>query len=101
MSKKGVVQVGQRYGRLVTLRPTEHRYRKSVVWECQCDCGNITEVSAVFLKGGHKKSCGCKYHNRQLVKNGVVYSVEEISKLAGISPSVVYYHIAMVRLLMI
>lgn len=30
---------GQRFGRLVAIRPTEERWRTSVVWECRCDCG--------------------------------------------------------------
>ena len=29
------------------------------VWECKCDCGNMTYVLATNLKKGNTKSCGC------------------------------------------
>ena len=29
------------------------------LWECLCDCGNITYASSNHLKSGHTKSCGC------------------------------------------
>lgn len=50
---------GQRFGRLTALEPTEKRMRTSVVWRCQCDCGNIAEVNASSLRSGGTKSCGC------------------------------------------
>ena len=50
---------GQRFGRLSVLRPTEERVRKSVVWECRCDCGNTAYVTSKNLKSGITKSCGC------------------------------------------
>ena len=31
----------------------------SIIWKCQCDCGNITTAAATDLKSGHKRSCGC------------------------------------------
>ena len=51
--------VGNRYGNLTVMRKTEKRINKTVVWECQCDCGNICEVSTRPLKSGNRKSCGC------------------------------------------
>lgn len=50
---------GERYGRLVAIRPTEQRGGNSVMWECQCDCGNTLLVRATGLKSGHTTSCGC------------------------------------------
>lgn len=29
------------------------------IWECVCECGNITQVAATKLKSGSTKSCGC------------------------------------------
>lgn len=29
------------------------------IWECQCECGNITTSDTYSLRTGHKKSCGC------------------------------------------
>ena len=50
---------GERFGNLVAVRPTSERKSGSVVWECQCDCGNTTLASAQNLRRGDKKSCGC------------------------------------------
>lgn len=30
-----------------------------MIWNCSCDCGNITTAKTSDLKSGHKKSCGC------------------------------------------
>ena len=50
---------GQRYGRLVAIRPLEERKRGYIVWECNCDCGNNTHVISSHLKNGNTCSCGC------------------------------------------
>ena len=50
---------GQRFGRLVVLRPTDKRHNNMVVWECQCDCGRLTEATTHALMSGDKRSCGC------------------------------------------
>lgn len=44
---------GQRFGKLVALRPTEKG------WLCRCDCGNETDVKAYYLRHGDTQSCGC------------------------------------------
>lgn len=53
----------QRFGNLVALKPTNERRHGSIVWECQCDCGNIHYASTELLLAGHCKSCGC-IHSR-------------------------------------
>lgn len=51
---------GEKYGLLTPIRPTERRLSGSIVWECLCDCGNITYVSVDSLRGQHPvRSCGC------------------------------------------
>ena len=51
---------GQRFGKLVVLSPTEKRMDNgSIVWRCQCDCGNTAEASARRLTRGKARSCGC------------------------------------------
>lgn len=51
---------GEKYGFLTPIRPTEQRLSGSVVWECLCDCGNITYVSVDNLRGQRSvRSCGC------------------------------------------
>ena len=48
----------QKFGSLTALRPTEQRVNGKVVWECQCDCGNIHYVHSANLKNGAVQSCG-------------------------------------------
>ena len=50
---------GQKFNKLLALKPTDQRKGGCVVWECQCDCGNICYVSSRSLKSGNTKSCGC------------------------------------------
>ena len=50
---------GQRFGKLIALNPTEERSGSSVIWFCQCDCGNQCKVSSVALTQGQTISCGC------------------------------------------
>ncbi len=51
---------GRRFGRLTALSPTDKRDSKgSVVWLCQCDCGNTCEVTHDKLTRGNTTSCGC------------------------------------------
>ena len=60
---------GQRFGRLVAQYPSK-RYDKSgsVVWHCQCDCGNEVDVPYNTLVYTNQKSCGCqkKEHDQKL-----------------------------------
>lgn len=53
--------VGQRFGRLVVVSPTDISlgYSKEIVWECTCDCGNTAHVPTGRLQHGTTKSCGC------------------------------------------
>lgn len=48
----------QRFGKLIAL---EYKYtqNKKAFWLCECDCGNISIISASNLQSGHTKSCGC------------------------------------------
>lgn len=51
---------GQRFGRLVAIKPTNKRSKHGLVlWECQCDCGNTHLVNTNLLGRGHTTSCGC------------------------------------------
>lgn len=50
---------GKRFGKLVVLRKTDGRKRRSILWECRCDCGNICLKPANELNAGTAKSCGC------------------------------------------
>lgn len=50
---------GKRFGKLVAIKPTEKRRDRSVVWECECDCGNRFYTTAKSLLNGGSTSCGC------------------------------------------
>lgn len=52
---------GQRFGRLVAIRPTGEIRGTSAVWACRCDCGNEVDVTLASLKRKKQptRSCGC------------------------------------------
>ena len=50
---------GQRFGRLIVLRQNGIDKHHNYLWECKCDCGEITYASGTSLRRGHKRSCGC------------------------------------------
>jgi hypothetical protein len=49
---------GQRFGRWTVLEQGRNK-GGSVCWLCQCDCGEIKEVSGHVLRSGESRSCGC------------------------------------------
>ena len=59
--------LGKRFGKLLVLRSFSEKDKegcKKLV--CQCDCGNLTVVTAKNLKSGNTKSCGCMRHDISL-----------------------------------
>lgn len=48
---------GQTFGRLRVIAKAPRTYQ--TMWQCLCDCGTHTIVSAVNLKTNHTQSCGC------------------------------------------
>ena len=52
--------IGQRFGKLTVIKATKERRHNSVVWECLCDCGNITYATTEGLRVGDNVSCGCR-----------------------------------------
>lgn len=53
-----IVKPGDRYGRL-TLETKIKPAKGRSYWRCRCDCGGAKEVTAVALRRGHVRSCGC------------------------------------------
>lgn len=73
------IRNNERYGRLVVLRFVDKDKHGHYVYECKCDCGNITTVRGSNLVMGRTQSCGCgmsrlvcgeKHHNW---KGGISY----------------------------
>jgi len=62
---------GQRFGRLTVLYDTGERKNGSVVWHCQCDCGNESDVGSDKLVSAHTTSCGCYQRQRAAEVNTV------------------------------
>ena len=42
--------LNQKIGKLLVIEETNKRQNKSIVWKCQCDCGNIEEFSTKELR---------------------------------------------------
>lgn len=57
---------GQRYGRLVVLRPVGISYT-NVIWRCVCDCGKEVDVRSQELTSG-QQSCGCYAREQSKVR---------------------------------
>ena len=56
---------GKRFGLLTVLHSTDRRSANgSIIWMCQCDCGNLTEVSLGNLTREHTLSCGCRHQSK-------------------------------------
>lgn len=63
---------GHIFGRLTVIQETNLRRRSSVIWECECICGDRTIVPAAALKNGSTKSCGCFRDATQFVKHTTI-----------------------------
>lgn len=85
-NKQKALDISQdKYGMLQPLEPTEQRTKQgSIIWKCQCDCGNITYVSVDALRGQHPiRSCGCLHRSfgeqeieHLLKENAICYKKE-------------------------
>ena len=64
---------GQRYGKLVVIDFKEIKNHRAM-WNCKCDCGNLTIACIDSLTSGDKKSCGC-IHKEQLLKRNIKHNL--------------------------
>ena len=53
------VKIGDRFGRLKVLSLNGRGSRGDILWDCLCECGNISVVASSSLTRGHTNSCGC------------------------------------------
>lgn len=77
---------GKVFGKLTAIKKTDKRSgnkNQYSLWECNCECGNITYTEAYKLTRGTKRSCGCLEgtgrprnfkHNREIVLWRRLYS---------------------------
>ncbi len=82
---------GRQFGRLTVLEFTGRSNKhKQPLWKCQCNCGNLLDVSRNSLVRGNTKSCGCsrimtpekalKYSKPDSALNGVIHSYRKNAK---------------------
>ena len=72
----------KKFGWLTALEPTKMRRSSSVVWKCQCDCGNICFVAANKLTTGRTQSCGCIGRSRGERKISDILKILKIKFIA-------------------
>ena len=72
---------GKKFGKLTALEPTDKRSSTSIIWKCECECGNYCEISASHLTERHgTQSCGCVQSKGEakikqiLEKNNISYT---------------------------
>ena len=52
--------ISLKFGRLTVIEKSDKKASNgSMLWKCQCECGNITYSNSSNLKRGHTTSCGC------------------------------------------
>lgn len=56
---------GQRFGRLVVLRPVGLNRRGQRLWLCRCDCGSRHKSNTSDLRSGNTRSCGCLHTDQR------------------------------------
>jgi hypothetical protein len=62
---------GQTFGRLTAVEKTELRCQGSVIWLCNCECGEQRLVPVRYLTGGDTLHCGkcVRAHNSHSVRS--------------------------------
>ena len=50
---------GQKFNKLTILKRKGHNIKREILWECICDCGNHTILTACRIMKNRVKSCGC------------------------------------------
>lgn len=68
---------GQRFGKLKAIEKTDERdkHNGSVIWKCECECGNIKNVSATHLACERVRSCGCL--GEEAIMNNLQKAIEK------------------------
>lgn len=55
---------GQQFKYLTVIKKTDKRAKNgSIIWRCQCQCGNVCDVCSGDLKRGRIISCGCEMNH--------------------------------------
>ena len=75
---------GMKFHHLTVIKVAGTDGREHRLWECKCDCGNITYAITSQLKNGHKKSCGClKRQSHAIDLKGQRFGMLTVTKRVG------------------
>ena len=87
---------GQKFGKLLVIKPNENRVGKSkaISYKCLCDCGKVCNKIGKNLKSGNTMSCGCSA--RRLGKNNHLYidgrhSNANLKKNLGLIKNIIFH----------
>jgi hypothetical protein len=50
---------GHRFSKLLAQWPIGMNKKRTIMWLCLCDCGNLRNIRGSSLRTEHAKSCGC------------------------------------------
>ena len=77
---------GQIFNALTVIRDSGKRKNRKILWECQCQCGNIVLRTGTILKNNTFHSCGCMDNYKQI--NDM--TGQKFGKLTVIAPNFLY-----------
>lgn len=76
---------GQKFGNLTVLEYSHIAKDRHIVWRCECECGNTTNVSSTHLKGKRVKRCGkCKLKRNGITTSSKALDIHKLLKNKGI-----------------
>lgn len=77
--KKSIIQIGQRFGRLVVVKEVERLKLPSGqtnrAFLCRCDCGNENTVRLAHLSNNKIQSCGCVLGEKHGMRKTRLYTI--------------------------
>ena len=76
---------GEKFGKLTVIKFAGQDNYRQALWECRCDCGNITTTTGYNLRSGKVISCG-KCHAKMEDITGRKYGRLLVKKLDYIHP---------------
>ena len=86
MGRKALDLTGQKFGKLTYLKPLKPNKHGSVLWLCECECGNMSEVTTGNRHNTKSCSLSCLMHSKSAVarktglwdcpKHGIVKAVK-------------------------
>lgn len=59
---KNIQMIGERFGMLVVESYIGLNKTNNKMWQCVCDCGNITQATTTSLRQGRVTSCKCNQY---------------------------------------